>query len=65
MIASLDEAKREQRRCMGGVDPVGCVAAAKRIVELRNQLRDDAALLQHFQNVLNEPRRTPRRRRKY
>jgi hypothetical protein len=52
LIAELEAAKAEQRRCMGGVDQDGCIAASKRITELRNALRDDAGLTAHFAHVL-------------
>ena len=52
LLDKLEAAKAEQRRCMGGVDQDSCVAASKRITELRNALRDDRALTAHFGHVL-------------
>ena len=48
----LENAKREQKRCMGGVDPEGCIAASKRITELRLAMRDDTAFQAHLAKVL-------------
>ncbi len=52
LLKALDEAKEEQKRCMGGVDPAGCVAASKRITELRLALRDDMAFVTHLGRVV-------------
>ncbi len=54
-IADLEDAKREQNRCMGGVDPEGCVAAARRVVEIRAALRNNAALIEHLAICLTTP----------
>lgn len=48
----LDQANREMLRCMGGVDPQGCVAASRRVTELRLALRDDQAMIAHFARVM-------------
>lgn len=63
LIALLEAAKLEQNRCMGGVDPDGCVLASKRVIELRGMLRDDAAIVAHFGKVLAIAPRSKRRRR--
>lgn len=63
LIRELDAAKVEMNRCMGGVDQAGCVAASRRVAELRLALRDDAAMLAHLQTVLITPLSTPARAR--
>jgi len=63
LTAELNAAKVEMSRCMGGVDPAGCVAAAARISELRLQLRDDTTMFAHFAAVMAAPKRVPARRR--
>lgn len=50
-IEELKSAIREQSRCMGGVDPAGCVAASKRITSLRNALRDNRLLIEYVRAV--------------
>jgi hypothetical protein len=61
LITELVAAKVEQSRCMGGVDPAGCIAASKRITELRNALRDTAAFTVHLTSVFNgRPAPSPR-----
>jgi hypothetical protein len=65
LIAELEAAIAEQKRCMGGVDPAGCVAAARRVGELRNLLRDDSEMFPHFQKVLDAPQPARRRPRRY
>jgi hypothetical protein len=57
LVAELEAAKAEQRRCMGGVDQEGCVAACRRITELRNALRNDKTLTEHFAHVLQHKER--------
>ncbi len=63
-IADLEEAKREQSRCMGGVDPAGCVAAARRMVEIRAALRNDSAMIEHLAICLTTPLSVGRVRRR-
>jgi hypothetical protein len=63
LTAELDAAKLEMRRCMGGVDPAGCVAAAERVSVLRLQLRDNTAMFAHFARVMAAPKRVPARHR--
>lgn len=63
LMAELDGALAEQKRCMGGVDPAACVAAARRVTELRARLRDDPAFIVHLADVMAAPPRPPRRRR--
>jgi hypothetical protein len=60
LIAELEAAVTEQRRCMGGVDSLGCVTAARRVIELRALLRDDPAFLSHLASGMAAP---PRERR--
>ena len=64
MRKKLDELKARLARCMGGTDPKSAIAAAREIVAIRNQLRDDAALLKHLQKVLHEPAPATRLRRR-
>jgi hypothetical protein len=54
LTAELETAKAEQARCMGGVDPAGCVAAARRVTELRVKLVDDVAMAAHLQACIKE-----------
>ena len=61
LVAELDAAVIEQSRCMGGVDPVGCVIAARRVSELRAALRDDPSFVTHLAGVISAPPRVPRR----
>lgn len=63
LIADLEGAIAEQRRCMGGVDPAACVTAARRVTELRAMLRNDPAFLSHLMSVMATPLRVPRRHR--
>lgn len=62
LIADLETAIADQRRCMGGVDPAGCVTAARRVTQLRAMLRNDPAFISHLAVVMAAPRRAPRRR---
>lgn len=67
LLAELESAKTEQRRCMGGVDQDGCIRASGRIIELRNQLRDNPAMIEHLkvcirQPLIARPRPSPRSR---
>jgi hypothetical protein len=55
LVASLESAKAEMSRCMGGVDPDGCVVAARRVASLRAALRNDAGMIEHFMNALRAP----------
>lgn len=64
LISELQGAKSEQNRCMGGVDPVGCVAASNRITVLRDQLRDDKMMFAHFMQVLAKPLSVNKSKRK-
>lgn len=61
--AELEAAKQEQRRCMGGVDSIGCVKASQDISRLRNLLRDDERLFAHLRVIAATPhvRRSKRR----
>jgi hypothetical protein len=63
LIAELDAALTEQKRCMGGIDQPGCVIAARRVTELREMLRNDAAFISHLADVMAAEPREPRRRR--
>lgn len=58
LLAELEVASAEQRRCMGGVDPLGCVAAARLCMELRAALVDDSAMIEHLGRVVVMPRRS-------
>jgi hypothetical protein len=62
LLSELESAKRDLNRCMGGVDPAGVVRASKRIVELRNALRDNPAMMEHLGRAVQEPV-VPRRKR--
>lgn len=64
LISELEAEKTEQNRCMGGVDPVGCVAAARRITELRNTLRDDSIMFAHILQQVARPLSVSRARRR-
>jgi len=64
LMAELEAAKRDMNRFLGGVDPDACAAAARRITELREKLRDNAGLVSHFIAVANQPPRPRRRRRR-
>jgi hypothetical protein len=63
LTAELRAALAEQRRCMGGVDPATCVAAARRVTEIRELLRDDPAFIDHLARVMAAPPRPRRPRR--
>ena len=63
-MQELRTATDEMRRCMGGVDPDGCVRAARRITELRESMRDDRAMNEHLLRVVNTPESLPRRKRR-
>ncbi len=52
LIIEPEAAVTEQRRCMGGVDSLGCVTAARRVTELRALLRNDPAFLSHLACVM-------------
>jgi hypothetical protein len=61
LITDLEAAIAEQRRCQGA-DPVGCLTAARRVIELRAQLRDDTAFLSHLLAVISAPTSARQRR---
>jgi hypothetical protein len=64
LLAALEAAKTEMARCMGGVDQAGCVAAAKRITELRGLLRDGAEMNAHLSVCLTTPLSVSARRKR-
>ena len=55
LTTELEAAVLEQNRCMGGVDPAGCIAAARQVTALRNALRDNTAMQEHLSRVLLTP----------
>jgi len=55
-MADLEAAKAQQRRLMGGVDPVGCIEAAKLVTRLRMMLTDDDAMMRHLGQVVARDR---------
>ncbi len=60
----LQQATAEMKRCMGGVDPTGCVRAAQRINVLREALRNDTHMNEHLLRVVNTPESLSKKKRR-